>query len=330
MTLRKKSRNGFTPGSLWLWTIGLLVLTLLVGWLSFIALNSFFAGTPGIEMLKVILTVIAGLGGVVYLVVRFRTQIINEADDRRKEVVAKREEEQFIEDKLFRAIEMLGAEAPSTKIAGIYALTDVSDTYGGRYKQRVVDILCGYLRSHRSESESSIESTIWNTIENHTNKTLEEDGKSWSDIRFELMDSTFHQIVRLRDCSFNKSINFQGSHFEKGLAVTIDVPGLFMHSCTFDGDARFDNSQFSRLVMDESRFNNEANFLGVRVSGGSSFESTVFSKHTDENGNLVVDAKFSQDFELDDRGVPEQSILRSNFKINMKKMVTGTLKKSDF
>lgn len=35
------------------------------------------------------------------------------------------------------------------RIAGVYALADVADTYEGPYHQRVVDILCGYLRTDR-------------------------------------------------------------------------------------------------------------------------------------------------------------------------------------
>lgn len=69
-----------------------------------------------------------------YLLVRFRTQIINEADDRRKEAdnvhraqASEREKEQFIEDKLFRATELLDSVAVSTERARVYALVDFVD-----------------------------------------------------------------------------------------------------------------------------------------------------------------------------------------------------------
>ena len=53
------------------------------------------------------------------------------------------------DEKLVRAVQQLGDPSPQVRIAGVYALVDVADTYEGPYHQRVVDILCGYLRTDR-------------------------------------------------------------------------------------------------------------------------------------------------------------------------------------
>lgn len=45
------------------------------------------------------------------------------------------------------AVNQLGSAKPFTRIAGVYALTDIADTYRDGHRQHVMDILCGYLRS---------------------------------------------------------------------------------------------------------------------------------------------------------------------------------------
>lgn len=240
------------------WTLGVTLVAVGIGVGAFQVLNKAFSPVSGLELLKVILTLIAGLGGVVYLVVRFRTQIITEAEDRRKEredirkereegrkdLEAQRASEQYIEDKLFRGIEMLGAEPVSTKIAGVYALTDVSDTYGGRYKQRVVDILCGYLRTPREDRELVVESTIINLVGERLSErsgiASENPNQSWSSCEFSFRGATIdteifwnrggtQKNVDFRDCRFNQRVElsdfgaggiyFANSYFRAGLML---------------------------------------------------------------------------------------------------------------
>lgn len=255
------SANLKIDGNLIKWTLGVASITLVVGFIAFLLLNWAFAPVSGLELLKVILTVIAGLGGVVYLVVHFRTQIINEADDRRKEVVAKREEEQFIEDKLFSAFEMLGAEAPSTKIAGIFALTDISDTYGGHYKQRVVDILCGYLRTPREKSELPVETTIISAILKRTTSAqpLENaeqiERNAWSNCSINLDGAHMWGDVFFDEVKLSRPLSMSGCVFERHVYILrCDIENLFSINSLYKYGIQLYENFPNEFVFRNSRF----------------------------------------------------------------------------
>ena len=88
-----------------------------------------------LERIKTSLTIIGGIGAIGYLVIKFRERSALERGE--------------ADEKLVRAVQQLGDASPQVRIAGVYALADVADTYEGPYHQRVVDILCGYLRTDR-------------------------------------------------------------------------------------------------------------------------------------------------------------------------------------
>lgn len=87
------------------------------------------------DRIKVTLTALGGVGAVGYLVIKYRERAALERSE--------------ADEKLVRAVQQLGDPSPQVRIAGVYALADVADTYGGPYHQCVVDILCGYLRTDR-------------------------------------------------------------------------------------------------------------------------------------------------------------------------------------
>ena len=95
------------------------------------------------------LTIVGGVGAVAYLVIKYQERQQAGRDEERAKREECREEDRLVNTKMQDAVDQLGSDRASTRIAGVYALTDVADTYGGGYRQRVVDILCGYLRSDR-------------------------------------------------------------------------------------------------------------------------------------------------------------------------------------
>lgn len=95
------------------------------------------------------LTIVGGVGAVAYLVIKYQERQQAGRDEERAKREERREEDRLVNTKMQDAVDQLGSDRASTRIAGVYALTDVADTYGGGYRQRVVDILCGYLRSDR-------------------------------------------------------------------------------------------------------------------------------------------------------------------------------------
>nr|WP_239458896.1 hypothetical protein [Bifidobacterium ruminantium] len=95
------------------------------------------------NIVKIALTLVGGVGAVAYLVIKYQErQQAGRAE--------KREKDRIVDTKVQAAINQLGSDKASTRIAGVYALTDIADRYKGGYRQRVVDILCGYLRSDRA------------------------------------------------------------------------------------------------------------------------------------------------------------------------------------
>ena len=127
-----------------------------------------------LDRIKVTLTALGGVGAVGYLVIKYRERAALERGE--------------ADEKLVRAVQQLGDSSPQVRIAGVYALADVADTYGGPYHQRVVDILCGYLRTDRLLKDANGD-TRYATNEDGTpnnDRPLSTDGAVESTILFVL------------------------------------------------------------------------------------------------------------------------------------------------
>ncbi len=84
-----------------------------------------------LEPLKIGLTIAAGLGGAVALVVAYRRQRATERQEPRDQYVS--------------AVAQLGADDATTRLAGVYALANLADSWP-QQRQQCVDVLCGRLR----------------------------------------------------------------------------------------------------------------------------------------------------------------------------------------
>ena len=190
------------------------------------------------------LTIVGGVGAVAYLVIKYQERQQAGRDEERAKREEDREKGRLVNTKMQDAVDQLGSDRASTRIAGVYALTDVADTYGGGYRQRVVDILCGYLRSDREtyplgadgkpatdqprsgDSDKAVESTIIAVMRNHLLKErkadngeirvrqIVRDDQLWCDCAFDLHGVTFHEYVDLMDITFVRGLNFNRSKFE--------------------------------------------------------------------------------------------------------------------
>lgn len=190
------------------------------------------------------LTIVGGVGAVAYLVIKYQERQQAGRDEERAKREECREEDRLVNTKMQDAVDQLGSDRASTRIAGVYALTDVADTYGGGYRQRVVDILCGYLRSDREtyplsadgkpatdqprsgDSDKAVESTIIAVMRNHLLKErkadngeirvrqIVRDDQLWCDCAFDLHGVTFHEYVDLMDITSVRGLNFNRSKFE--------------------------------------------------------------------------------------------------------------------
>jgi uncharacterized protein YjbI with pentapeptide repeats len=94
---------------------------------------------------KLALAVVAGVGGVVALVVAYRRQRFAEREHDRAEAAMDREATKLFTERFGKASEQLGSDKAAVRLAGVYALASLADDWeAGR--QMCIDVLCAYLR----------------------------------------------------------------------------------------------------------------------------------------------------------------------------------------
>jgi hypothetical protein len=106
-------------------------------------------GTPGpptagwtaqdrLDAVKVVLTVVGGVGAVVALTIAYRRQRLHEVD-------AYRDDSKVLLDRYGKAAELLGAPDASVRTAGVYAFAALAND-APEARQGCIDVLCAYLR----------------------------------------------------------------------------------------------------------------------------------------------------------------------------------------
>ena len=265
------------------------------------------------SIVKTALTLVGGVGAVAYLVIKYQERQQAKRNEERARREETREEDRLINTKMQDAVNQLGSDKVSTRIAGVYALTDIADTYRGRYRQRVVDILCGYLRSDRTSyaldefgntvkdefgrlvksgsSDEAVESTILDMFAVHLRKERRsredevtvrqqvEDDQLWCDCRFDFHGTAFHGVVSFADFMFENETGFSDVIFE-GAADFSDA--------TFKGTADFSNATSEgTAVFSDATFESTADFSNTKFK-----DRAVFSDATSEDTVFFPDATF--------------------------------------
>ena len=219
------------------------------------------AGARPLDVVKVSLTTIGGIGGTGYLVIKYRERASAERAD--------------AEQRLLSGVQQLGSGSPQVRIAGVYSLADVADTYRGEYRQRVVSILCGYLRTQRGEwrtivneqdgpeqsseekvyvsHDGAVESTVLEVLVRHLRKRREktkhreavtqlvEDDQLWCDCTIDLHDAVLTEIADFRGATFTNNTNFSGATFTNA----------YFQGATFTHDADFQGATFTNAYFRE-------------------------------------------------------------------------------
>ena len=282
-----------------------------------------------LDIVKIALTTVGGLGAVGYIVIRYRD---SQASKRAEE----RELSRMVDDKMQAAINQLGAEQASTRIAGVYALAEIADTHhGGQhngsrpdddYRQRIVDILCGYLRSDRERLttdengkprkdgnyDKAVESTIIAVIRKHLQKerfdeqgnqavvqTLE-DNQLWCACSLDLHGAHIHETFDLSSATIQTSMNCDNVQFHGGARFRncIIQHGSFIGANITDtrfDDATITDAQFDGANITGTWFGG-ANITGTRF-GGATITGTWLTganiTGTQFDGATITDARFT-------------------------------------
>ena len=260
------------------------------GWQRILSGWQLGAGHDPLDRIKVTLTAIGGIGAVGYLVIKYRERSAFERGE--------------ADEKLVRAVQQLGDNSQQVRIAGVYALADIADTYEGPYHQRVVDILCGYLRTDRLvrdtngdpryavteegdledsplSSDGAIESTILSVLSSHLKSTIGS-AKMPSRLAKTFPGPWSHCTLDLHGATITELFDFSGTHINiLNSQETRFTRNVRFQDATFTGRADFWSSTFAQDAnFDRASFEEDADFDNVTFSQHSTFQSANFMQNT--------------------------------------------------
>jgi len=228
-----------------------------------------------LNVVKIALSVVAGVGGVVALVVAYRKQRVTESSEARERV-------KVLNERFASACAQIGHEKPTVRLAGIYAMASLADEWLEQ-RQVCIDVLCAYLRIPYEpaidspwyhDEESEVRLSITSVISDHLRPGAP---VGWHGHEFNLLRAVLRSAdfadIRMTGGRLLLSLarfpggwtSFDGMHVSGG--------EVWFGGATFDGDARvtFENAEFSggRVQFDGAAFTGgEVSFRGARFTGG--------------------------------------------------------------
>jgi membrane protein implicated in regulation of membrane protease activity len=232
------------------------------------------AAASRLDIIKVALTVVAGVGGVVALVVAYRRQRVSESAETR-------ERAKLLNERFGAACNQIGNENPTVRLAGVYALASLADEWPEQ-RQVCIDVLCSYLRipyepDVESEWYHDAESEVRLSITSVLSQHLRPDARvSWQGHDFDLVRAVL------------RSADFAGIHVPSGTfflslarfpggwvsfdGMVVSGGEVWFGGATFGGArVTFDNAEFraGRVRFEGADFAaGEVSFRGARFTGG--------------------------------------------------------------
>ncbi|MHA7294980.1 pentapeptide repeat-containing protein [Arthrobacter sp. HLT1-21] len=190
------------------------------------------------DLTGTVLSIVAGVGGVVFLVVAYRKQ---------RDLESGRFVEQF-----GAAAQQLGHTDPAVRMAGVYAMAGVADQVRGLKRQQCIDVLCGYLRLPYSPETGA----------NHQHQLIIR--RPSGELRPEIEE---HHSYRQNDRVVRQTIiEVISAH----LRTTADFSWSY---CNFD----FHGVVFEDAVFYEAHFTGSTSFREARFTGSTSFREAHFT-----------------------------------------------------
>ncbi|MFI6396369.1 pentapeptide repeat-containing protein [Nonomuraea sp. NPDC050540] len=262
--LTKRKRADGISG-FWGWILGGLLLALIAFWVSLQVMKSTAGTDPQLQMeaIKTALTVGAGTGGALALVLAVRRHQLQERAQYHTELDA---EEKRITELYVKAVELLGDSNASVRLGGLYALERLAQSHS-EHRQTIINVFCACLRKVSSPDESTAEEkrvklAIQEILTNHLRPSIGSLSSSfWGNIVLELSGVELEDFT-LRGCHV-RSADFSNTRFI--------------------GEADFSDSAFGWATFDCAEFSVGANFAHcefaftgsfkkIRTSGGMSFK----------------------------------------------------------
>jgi hypothetical protein len=233
-----------------------------------------------VDALKTALTVGAGTGGLGALLLAARRQWLSE----RSQIYSERDMvERRVTDLYGVAATGLGSSSPAERLASVYALERIAQSYTDQ-RQQTVNLMCGYLRTSRDENDHHVRAALLQVLQSHVAMASEYPERRWEDLDLRL------EVTRL--FSINLSGNLGEVVFE-GSEVQADA--LFW-SASFAKSTNFRSAHFFRYVdFSRADFQGDADFSDVFVHGFGNFSKATFrSRATFFGATIEVEADFSE------------------------------------
>jgi len=253
-----------------------------------------------IDAIRTGLTVVAGTGAGVALLIAARRQWLGERAQRHREQVAtqnrqhqdrvqahqeqvaatnqRHEEhdatERRITDLYTKAVELLGSDRPAVRLGGLYALERLAQGQPA-HRQTIVDVICAYLRMPEAEPEGAdleVRQTAQRILTRHLRPGAG-DGY-WPDLAIDLRDATLLDLDA-SGCRFGS---------------------LDLRDTTFEANTRFAEAVFVEppRLRGASFTGTEVSFVGAELRAETTFEAVTFGCPVDFAG-----ARFEESVRFD-------------------------------
>lgn len=259
--------------------------------------------TAKLELIKIVLALVAGVGALVALVTAYRRQRVEEAAGERAERIQAHAEqvardnahdatERRVTDLYSQAVEQLGHDRAAVRLGGLYSLERLAQDHP-KHRQTVIDVVCAYLRmpfeppTSTGGREGDIEARQELQARLGAQRLLSRHLaviESAADVHWEgmLIDLAGAHLV---DFDFTRCragrADFRNARFT-GIAG--------FSGAEFVGEARFHGVEFGDAVrFGGALFHEGAGFGGAQFSGDAGFSGAAFDGITRFDG-----AEFAQ------------------------------------
>ncbi|HZE37213.1 MAG TPA: hypothetical protein VE172_00225 [Stackebrandtia sp.] len=211
-----------------------------------------YSDSERIDVARIVLTIVGGLGGVVFLTVTYRRQSDSEAAERR-------EDTRVFNERFGAAATQLASAEAANRLAGVYAMAGLADDWH-KGRQTCINVLCAYFRMpynppdelpedvvaerraglRTAHEERLVRHALLDTIAERLRAEVV-DGKSWHGHYFDFKGAVFEganfSIAKIT----GGALSFDRARFVSGVVAfrEAEFSGGAMSFC----DARFDTGR---------------------------------------------------------------------------------------
>jgi hypothetical protein len=221
-----------------------------------------FTKSNQLDLVKLALAAVAGVGGVVALVVAYRRQTVIEEENERGRATASRDDTRLFTERFSSATTQLGHDRPAVRAAAVYAVTVLADDAPtAPLRQTCISVLCAYMRQPYEPGQVPGEREVRQAVMGAVGSRLKprpDPLPSWNGYAFNLRGAVFDGLwlpdievgpgtfLNFSDCRFvGGPVNLTGARFAGGRAsfaghvvdggATFLTDGVVVEGSPFDG-----------------------------------------------------------------------------------------------